>query len=59
MKKRNRPSPEILISRIVPNPEQPRKFFEPTELEELAGSIREHGVIELRKGSEAGDRRQQ
>jgi len=46
MKKKDRSTPQIPIARIVLNPEQPRQFFEPTELEELAGSIREHGVIQ-------------
>lgn len=35
-------SPQLLI----PNPKQPRKDFRQNELEELADSIREHGVIE-------------
>ncbi len=37
---------EIDITRIVPNPFQPRKIFEPTALQELANSIKEHGVIQ-------------
>ena len=31
---------------IVPNPDQPRKFFSQEGLEELAESIREHGVLQ-------------
>ena len=31
---------------LMPNPKQPRKNFKQQELEELAESIREHGVIE-------------
>lgn len=31
---------------IVPNPDQPRKFFSQEGLEELADSIREHGVLQ-------------
>lgn len=34
------------IADIRPNPSQPRRAFEPTALEELAQSIREHGVIQ-------------
>ena len=37
---------QIPITNIVPNPRQPRARFDPGELEELAISIREHGVIQ-------------
>ncbi len=37
---------EIELSKIVPNPYQPRKIFDPEGLKELAKSIREHGVIQ-------------
>lgn len=37
---------QIPIDKILPNPEQPRKYFDQVELEELAQSIREHGIIE-------------
>lgn len=36
----------IAISQIFPNPEQPRKEFDLSELEALAETIREHGVIQ-------------
>lgn len=36
----------IDIDLITPNPEQPRLHFEPAALEELAQSIREHGVLQ-------------
>lgn len=36
----------ISTGRIVPNPHQPRTFMDDTELEELAGSIREHGILQ-------------
>lgn len=36
----------IPIDRISPNPEQPRLVFDATSLEELAASIREHGVLQ-------------
>lgn len=37
---------EIEISRIFPNPDQPRRTFSDTSLEELATSIRELGVVQ-------------
>jgi len=37
---------EVPLSQIVPNPYQPRKFFNQQQLEELAASIKEHGVIQ-------------
>ncbi len=53
------------ISTISPNPNQPRRVFSPAELEELADSIRELGVIQpltVRKTNQgweliAGERR--
>jgi len=36
----------VPIDRIDPNPEQPRVVFEADALEELASSIREHGVLQ-------------
>jgi ParB family transcriptional regulator, chromosome partitioning protein len=37
---------EIAVGDIRPNPYQPRKEFEPTAIEELAQSIKEHGIIQ-------------
>jgi ParB family chromosome partitioning protein len=37
---------EIPVDRIRPNPEQPRRRFDPAELERLAASIRQHGVLQ-------------
>ncbi len=37
---------ELDIDLIAPNPEQPRTHFEPTELQELAESIRRHGILQ-------------
>ncbi len=37
---------EVEVSKISPNPFQPRKTFDPTALKELADSIKEHGVIQ-------------
>lgn len=56
---------EIDIDRLAPNPFQPRKAFDAAGLEELAASIRAHGVIQpilaRREGSAfqiiAGERR--
>ena len=45
---------EIPLSKIYANPDQPRHTFDEEALEELAQSIREHGVISpitLRKDS--------
>jgi ParB/RepB/Spo0J family partition protein len=36
----------VQIDHIEPNPEQPRLVFEPDALNELAASIREHGVLQ-------------
>lgn len=37
---------EIEISKIEPNPYQPRKHFDPVQLQELAESIRMNGVLQ-------------
>src|SRR5688572_10831325 len=34
------------LESVFPNPNQPRKYFDPTALGELAASIRERGVME-------------
>ena len=41
-------SPDLVvpIERVHPNPDQPRRHFDETALEELASSIREKGVIQ-------------
>lgn len=59
----------LLVSQISANPRQPRTIFNPEELQELAHSIREHGMIQplvVTKGEEpdqylliAGERRLQ
>ncbi len=36
----------IPIAQIVPNPDQPRKTFDATELDDLAASIKEKGVLQ-------------
>lgn len=37
---------EIPLDRITPDPNQPRKNFDPEELRDLSDSIREHGVLQ-------------
>jgi ParB family transcriptional regulator, chromosome partitioning protein len=37
---------EIPLARIRTNPRQPRQHLDPTELETLAASVREHGVLQ-------------
>ncbi len=37
---------QIAIAEIKPNPEQPRRSFDPTALQELADSIRIHGILQ-------------
>ena len=39
-------STEISIARVRPNPRQPRQSMDQAELEALAASIREHGVLQ-------------
>ena len=37
---------QIPIGKIVPNPSQPRTFFDPQALRELAASIAQHGILQ-------------
>ena len=37
---------EIPIDRLRPNPQQPRQLFDDAALQELADSIRRHGVLQ-------------
>jgi ParB family chromosome partitioning protein len=46
---------KIPLNKLKPNPDQPRKYFGEDELNELAHSIREHGIIEPIIAMEAGD----
>ena len=36
----------IPLERIVPNPHQPRRDFDPEGLQELAASIRQYGILQ-------------
>ena len=40
------PDHKIPIEKIKPNPDQPRRSFDKTDLEELAASIREKGILQ-------------
>jgi ParB family chromosome partitioning protein len=48
----------VPVDRITPNPRQPRHSIDPAGLEELAASIREHGLIQPLIVTAAGDRYQ-
>lgn len=37
---------KLALSKVAPNPDQPRKFFEAGALDELAASIRVHGILQ-------------
>lgn len=37
---------EIPVAAIVPNPHQPRRYFDPAALETLAKSIQEYGIVQ-------------
>ncbi len=47
---------EIPVDRIDPNPEQPRRVFDPDEIELLSESISRHGVLQPVVVRRAGDR---
>lgn len=49
-------SMEIEVARIDPNPDQPRRVFDPEEIERLAASIQRHGVLQPVVVRRAGDR---
>ena len=46
----------IPVSEIDPNPEQPRRHFNPEHLEELANSVSRHGVLQPVVVRRAGNR---
>ncbi len=47
---------EVEISSVFANPNQPRKAFDPTALQELADSIEKHGVIQPIIVNKSGDK---
>ncbi len=46
----------IPVDAIDPNPEQPRRVFDPAQIQSLADSIRRHGVLQPVVVRRAGDR---
>jgi len=51
-------SPEVVqlsVDKLIPNPGQPRKNFDETELNELADSIKTYGIIQPVIAADAGD----
>jgi ParB family chromosome partitioning protein len=46
---------EIPLERIAPNPQQPRTQFDPQAIQELANSIKRHGVLQPIVVSRKGD----
>ena len=46
---------QLALDRLVPNPGQPRKNFDETELQELADSVAEHGIIQPIIAADAGN----
>jgi ParB family chromosome partitioning protein len=50
------PSAELPVDAIDPNPEQPRRQFGPEQLDQLADSIRRHGVLQPVVVRRAGSR---
>jgi ParB family chromosome partitioning protein len=46
LEKKSEASFQIEVEKIVPNPEQPRRYFDEGALRDLASSIREFGIIQ-------------
>jgi len=46
----------VAIDQIAPNPYQPRKTFNEASIEELARSVRQHGIVQPLVVTRAGDR---
>jgi ParB family transcriptional regulator, chromosome partitioning protein len=46
---------EIPLEKVAPNPQQPRQVFAPDELQQLAASIKRHGVLQPIVVSRRGD----
>lgn len=51
------PLTEISIDSIAPNPNQPRKAFDDHSIEELARSVREHGIVQPLVVTRTGENR--
>ena len=48
---------QIPVEQISPNPYQPRKTFNEASIEDLARSVREHGIVQPLVVSRSGDRK--
>lgn len=48
---------EVPVDQITPNPYQPRKTFNEASIEELARSVREHGIVQPLVVTRIGDRK--
>ncbi len=46
---------QLALDQIAPNPYQPRRMFNEASIEELARSVREHGIVQPLVVSRAGD----
>ena len=46
---------QLTLEKLVPNPGQPRKYFDENELNELADSIKTYGIIQPIIAANAGD----
>jgi ParB family chromosome partitioning protein len=44
--RREQGSSRLPLAQLVPSPDQPRRYFNPQSLEEMAESMRSHGVLE-------------
>lgn len=49
---------EVELSKVQPNPDQPRTHFKPEEIEELANSIKKEGLLQPILVNKVGDRYQ-
>ena len=47
---------EIPVDHVSANPRQPRSFFSPSDLEDLIGSIKEHGLLQPITVTRIGDK---
>jgi len=47
---------ELAVDQISPNPYQPRKIFNEASIEELARSVREHGIVQPLVVTRSGDK---
>jgi len=54
-KNKNHDAAQVSVDILVPNPGQPRKNFDETELQELADSIKTYGIIQPIIAANAGD----